>query len=69
MKKAKKQKNSTLGKKIKTPSAEYVLRWLDECNRFIQLFLTPKDIERYRKIRNDFSLNAALRDRCTNLKV
>lgn len=69
MKKAKKQKNSNLGEKIKPPSAEYVLRWLDESNRFIQLFLTPKDMERYRKTRNDFSLNAVLRNRCANLKV
>lgn len=40
--------------KWQNPSAESVLKWLDEANRFVQLFLSPKDFQRYRKIKNDF---------------
>jgi hypothetical protein len=39
-------------KKAALPSAERILQWLEEANQFARMFLSPEELLRWEKIKN-----------------
>lgn len=44
--------NDLIIEQNKNLTPEYILKWLEQSNQFVRAFLTPADIEKWRKVKS-----------------